>query len=100
MPRRLPGVSAHPAKISSRPGSAGGTGACSACASSTGRTLQKSKVKEYAVQWSKYGNIRFDFTAGAKAEIRVSFEADPGSSWSAIGTDCLDRRYFPKSDPP
>jgi hypothetical protein len=32
------------------------------------------------------------------AEIRISFQADPGS-WSAVGTDALVESYFPKYQP-
>lgn len=63
-----------------------------------GSEIQKRKVMAHAVQWQKYANIQFDFSAGAGAEIRISFKADSGS-WSAMGTDCLLTKYFPKSDP-
>jgi hypothetical protein len=64
-----------------------------------GTKVQKEKVRLYAAEWSKYANLRFAFGAGAGAEVRVSFEFDPGSSWSAVGTDCLERRWFPRSEP-
>lgn len=99
LPRRLPGVSGHPAKISIETGKRWMKGKLLGVRFMDGTKLQKDKVKQYAPQWSKYANIRFDFSAGAKAELRVSFEFDPGSSWSAIGTDCLDKKYFPKSEP-
>jgi uncharacterized protein YkwD len=38
--------------------------------------------------WPEVGNIRFDWSGGPSAEIRVSFYHDAGS-WSMIGTDCL-----------
>src|SRR5262249_36006990 len=41
----------------------------------------------------------FDFSGGSQAEIRISFHFDPGSSWSAIGTDALVERYFPRHQP-
>lgn len=54
-----------------------------------GSAIQKARVKEQAVKWSKFANIAFDFAAGkAGAQIRISFVADDGS-WSYIGTDCL-----------
>jgi hypothetical protein len=99
MPRRRPGVSAHPAKISIEVGKRWKNGRLLGIRFLDGTKLQKEKVKQYAVEWSRYANIRFDFAAGAGAEIRVSFEFDPGSSWSAVGTDCLERRYFPKDEP-
>jgi hypothetical protein len=54
-----------------------------------GSAIQKARVKEQAVKWSKFANIAFNFAAGkASAQIRISFVADDGS-WSYIGTDCL-----------
>ncbi len=54
-----------------------------------GSATQKAKVKEQAVKWSQFANIKLDFAASkAKAQVRISFVADPGS-WSYIGTDCL-----------
>lgn len=54
-----------------------------------GSAIQKARVQEQAVQWCKFANIKFDFTASkANAHIRISFLADDGS-WSYIGTDCL-----------
>jgi uncharacterized protein YkwD len=38
--------------------------------------------------WPQCCNIRFDWSGGPSAEVRVSFGHDPGS-WSLIGTDCL-----------
>jgi len=54
-----------------------------------GSATQKARVKEQALKWGLYANIKFDFTASkANAQIRISFVADDGS-WSYIGTDCL-----------
>ena len=54
-----------------------------------GSATQKAKVKEQAIKWSTFANIKLDFAAGrADAQIRISFVADDGS-WSYIGTDCL-----------
>jgi len=54
-----------------------------------GSATQKAKVKEQAVKWCKFANVKFDFGATkANAQIRISFVADDGS-WSYIGTDCL-----------
>ncbi len=61
-----------------------------------GSAIQKKKVVEYAIQWSKYANIKLDFAASkANSQIRISFKADDGS-WSYIGTDNL---AIPKSEP-
>jgi serralysin len=42
-------------------------------------------VKRYASEWSRYANIRFDFSSPAPHDIRISFQS-PGC-WSYIGTD-------------
>jgi hypothetical protein len=47
------------------------------------------KVKKYAHKWSPYTNITFKFVDNANADIRISFEFDPGRSWSYLGTDSL-----------
>jgi hypothetical protein len=54
-----------------------------------GSTTQRTRVREQAIKWSQFANIKLDFTAAkANAQIRISFVADQGS-WSYIGTDCL-----------
>ncbi|MDE2048928.1 MAG: peptidase M12 [Betaproteobacteria bacterium] len=54
-----------------------------------GTPTQRAKVRQQAVKWEPFANIRFDFTAPrASAQIRISFQADSGS-WSYIGTDNL-----------
>jgi Astacin (Peptidase family M12A) len=54
-----------------------------------GSAIQKARVKEQAMKWTGFANIKFDFNASkANAQIRISFKADDGS-WSYIGTDCL-----------
>jgi hypothetical protein len=63
-----------------------------------GDTKQKKKVQEKAQIWQEYANITLKFVSSGDAEIRISFRADPGS-WSAVGTDCLVERYFPKYQP-
>lgn len=59
-----------------------------------GSDFVRSKVKQYAVVWSKYANIHFQFIDDGYAEIRVGFERE-GSSWCALGTDCLNPYYGP-----
>jgi len=54
-----------------------------------GSATQKARVKEQAVKWCKFANIKLNFDVNkADAQIRISFVADDGS-WSYIGTDCL-----------
>jgi hypothetical protein len=64
-----------------------------------GTKLQKQKAQQFAEEWSQFANIGFKFDAGSSADLRVSFHFDPGSSWSAIGTDCLVTEAFPKNEP-
>ena len=54
-----------------------------------GSATQKARIMAHATKWTKFSNIKFDFTASkAAAHIRISFVADDGS-WSYIGTDSL-----------
>jgi hypothetical protein len=61
-----------------------------------GTKTQKAKTQKFAEMWEQFANINFNFNAGAKAEIRISFKER--GSWSALGTDCLSSA-FPKSKP-
>jgi hypothetical protein len=63
-----------------------------------GSATQRKKVEDKAHIWEQYANISFKFGSSSDAEIRISFGADSGS-WSAVGTDCLIERYFPKYQP-
>ncbi len=54
-----------------------------------GSAVQRARVREQAIKWAAFANVKFDFNASrANAQIRISFVADAGS-WSYIGTDCL-----------
>jgi hypothetical protein len=92
---RRPGASAHPAKIALFAGKLWSNGRVLGVRFLDGSKIQRKKTIEHAEKWSHYANVRFNFAAGAKAEIRVSFRAD-GDSWSAIGTDCQSTPDFPK----
>jgi hypothetical protein len=63
-----------------------------------GDDFQQGKVKDKADIWLDYANVTFNFVTDLDAEIRISFQADPGS-WSAVGTDCLITDYFPQYQP-
>ncbi|BBM86587.1 M12 family metallopeptidase [Candidatus Uabimicrobium amorphum] len=53
-----------------------------------GDSFQRSKVREYAQQWSECCNIRFEFISGRyKSDIRITFDRDSGN-WSKVGTVC------------
>ena len=54
-----------------------------------GSATQKARVMAQAMKWTKFANVKFDFTvAKAAAHVRISFVADNGA-WSYIGTDSL-----------
>jgi hypothetical protein len=59
-----------------------------------GRPEIKDKVKEKAVQWCQFANIKLVFDDSPDAEIRIAFKSD--GSWSYIGTDNL---VIPKDQP-
>jgi hypothetical protein len=63
-----------------------------------GSATQKAKVQLQAKSWEKYANIQIVFGNDPKSEVRISFKADPGS-WSAVGIDCLVKKYFPLDEP-
>jgi hypothetical protein len=63
-----------------------------------GDDFQQGKVKDKADIWLDYANVNFSFVTDPDAEVRISFQADPGS-WSAVGTDCLITDYFPQYQP-
>ena len=63
-----------------------------------GSARQRRRVEEKARIWEKFANIKFKFVTFGSADIRISFSADTGS-WSALGTDALVERYFPRYQP-
>ena len=63
-----------------------------------GSTKQQKKVQKKAEIWEEHANIKFKFIKTGDAEIRISFGFDSGS-WSAVGTDAMIERYFPKYQP-
>ena len=85
---RLPGVSNHPAKIALLTGKKWVSGTQVSIAFMDGSKIQQQRVVDHALQWTKYSNIGLKFGAGKNAQIRISFNADPGS-WSYVGTDNL-----------
>lgn len=56
---------------------------------SGGTALVRSKVRQFATEWTKIANINFSFVDDSQpAEIRIDFGAD-GFSWSVVGRDAL-----------
>ena len=54
-----------------------------------GSNSLRSRIQQYATEWSKWGNIRFKFIADAmQAEIRAEINDDK-SSWSRVGRETL-----------
>lgn len=92
-----PGASFHPLKMAIFTGKRWDNGRKIGVRFLDGSAKQRTLTQKYATAWSKFANVVFDFNAGSKAEIRVSFAADPGS-WSAVGTDCLVRAAFPLTE--
>jgi hypothetical protein len=63
-----------------------------------GSPTQKAKVQAEAKKWEQFANVQIAFGNDPKSEVRISFTADPGS-WSAVGIDCLVKKYFPADEP-
>jgi hypothetical protein len=54
-----------------------------------GSAFVRSKVRQFAEEWTKYANIRFAFVDDSKpADIKIDFGSD-GLSWSVVGRDAL-----------
>ncbi len=51
-----------------------------------GEPFLKSKVQQYAVIWTQYANIHFEFVEEGPSDIRILFD-DSDQSWSYIGKD-------------
>ena len=64
-----------------------------------GTPFLRARVERYAGEWTRHANLRFEFGSHSRAEIRISFLSDPGSSWSALGTDALVGLYYPRHQP-
>ncbi len=93
-----PGATIHPQKIAILTGKRWTKGRTLNVAFLDGSATQREKTRKHAIAWCDYANVKLVFDGGRDAEIRVSFEADPGS-WSAVGTDCLSRPDFPLEQP-
>jgi hypothetical protein len=92
-----PGQAVHPVEMAIFTGKKWANGRKVGVKFLDGSKIQKKKTQQYAEVWEQFANVNFDFNAGAKAEIRISFKEQ--GSWSALGTDCLITSAFPKSKP-
>lgn len=57
-----------------------------------GSSYVQSKVKQYAVEWEKYANLKFEWvSSSSSANIKITFKegeyADDAGSWSHLGTN-------------
>jgi len=96
MPGRMMGVSMHPMKMALFAGKRWKPGRTLRCFFMDGSEIQRRKVQEHAVEWTRWANINLDFSLPIRqSDIRISFVADTGS-WSYVGTDCL---VIPKNKP-
>jgi hypothetical protein len=53
-----------------------------------GSTWQQEQVKKYAIEWTYYANLKFNFIEYGFAHIKIGF-ADDNESWSQIGKNSL-----------
>ena len=74
------------------------TGSTLKCRFLDGTSTQQDGVVQKARIWEQYAYIKIDFVKTTDEQVRISFNADPGS-WSAVGTDALLKEYFPKYQP-
>ena len=59
------------------------------CCFLEGDDVVKNKVKQWAKEWEKHANIKFNFIDDKnKSDIRIAFDKRDGS-WSYLGTDAL-----------
>ena len=96
--RMMAGASAHPVKMALFTGKRWKPGRTLGIRFLDGSKTQRSQTEHFAKTWQQYASIKMKFDAGSQAEVRISFQADPGS-WSAVGTDCLLRDAFPAAEP-
>lgn len=53
-----------------------------------GTAQQQAIVKQFAVEWTQYANLRFEFSNASNSQVRIAFNDD--GAWSYIGTDALN----------
>jgi hypothetical protein len=63
-----------------------------------GSPTQQTKVIAKAKTWEIYANIHIDFVTTDDEQVRIAFLPGQGS-WSAVGTDALDKSAFLQTDP-
>jgi astacin (peptidase family M12A) len=63
-----------------------------------GSQTQRAKVTAKAKIWEQYANVHIDFVTTKDEHVRIAFLPGQGS-WSGIGQDVLNKKYFPKNKP-
>jgi hypothetical protein len=63
-----------------------------------GSPTQQAKVIHKAKLWEEYANITIDFVTTPDEQVRIAFQSGQGS-WSAVGQDVLNDKYFPATAP-
>ncbi|WP_298315087.1 carbohydrate-binding protein [uncultured Aquimarina sp.] len=63
-----------------------------------GNSFVQSKVRQYAVEWEDYANIKFEWvSSNSSANIKIGFRegqfANDGGSWSYLGTDSNNQAH-------
>jgi hypothetical protein len=61
-----------------------------------GTETQQAKVIRKAKIWEDHANIHIDFVTTPDEQVRIAFQPGEGS-WSAVGSDALNPKYFPAS---
>jgi hypothetical protein len=93
-------------KYSDRDGNLRRTGSTGALLWANGATIRiafldgdpalQERVKQVAVEWTKYANLKFEFGPVEGSDIRITFYPAVGGVWSCPGTVCL---HVPSNEP-
>lgn len=60
-----------------------------------GNSYQQQQVKRFAVEWSQYAGISFEFVSRRDGDIRIGFHEGRGS-WSLVGINAADWSVDPE----
>jgi len=96
--RTIPGVSMNPMKIAILTGKKWPLRKRLKIRFLNGTSVQRERCQQHAAAWLEHANLKFDWVTSHGEDIRIAFQADPGS-WSAVGVDALYEPYFKKSQP-
>jgi len=96
--RTIPGVSMSPLKIAILTGKKWPNRKRLKIRFLNGTAVQRERCEQHAAAWLEHANLHFDWVTTSGEDIRIAFQADPGS-WSAVGVDALYEPYFKKNEP-